>query len=147
MRELVLLGAVGLVCSAATVAVPARAAPPAGEAQETAKAVEAARAWLALVDSGKYGDSWEKAAAFFRKAVPKKTWTAQVGGVREPLGAVLERKLKSATFTRELPGAPDGSYVVIQFETRFAGKRSAVETVTPMLDPDGVWRVSGYYIR
>jgi hypothetical protein len=24
---------------------------------------------------------------------------------------------------------------------------SALETVTPMLDPDGIWRVSGYYIQ
>ena len=24
---------------------------------------------------------------------------------------------------------------------------SAIETVTPMLDADGVWRVSGYFIR
>lgn len=28
-----------------------------------------------------------------------------------------------------------------------APKASAVETVIPMADPDGVWRVSGYAIR
>jgi hypothetical protein len=26
-------------------------------------------------------------------------------------------------------------------------KAAAVETVTPMLDADGVWRVSGYFVR
>jgi hypothetical protein len=26
-------------------------------------------------------------------------------------------------------------------------KRSAVETITPMRDPDGQWRVSGYFIK
>ncbi|MGA9534411.1 MAG: DUF4019 domain-containing protein [Desulfobacterales bacterium] len=26
-------------------------------------------------------------------------------------------------------------------------KTSAVETITPMLDKDGQWRVSGYYIK
>jgi hypothetical protein len=46
-----------------------------------------------------------------------------------------------------LPGAPDGQYVVIQFETSFENKHNAVETVTPMLEPNGQWRVSGYYIR
>jgi len=45
------------------------------------------------------------------------------------------------------PGAPDGEYVVIQYDSSFENKTEAVETVTPMLDPDGVWRVSGYYIR
>jgi len=46
-----------------------------------------------------------------------------------------------------LPGAPDRKYVTIQIESVFENKSAAVETVTPMLDPDGVWRVSGYYIR
>ena len=46
-----------------------------------------------------------------------------------------------------LPGAPDGEYVVIQFEASFGNKRASVETVTPMLDKDGQWRVSGYYIK
>jgi len=36
---------------------------------------------------------------------------------------------------------------VIQFDAVFENKSSAVETVTPMLDPDGVWRVSGYFVR
>jgi hypothetical protein len=43
--------------------------------------------------------------------------------------------------------APDGEYVVIQFEASFENKKSAIETVTPMLDKDGNWRVSGYYVK
>ena len=50
-------------------------------------------------------------------------------------------------YTTNLPGAPDGEYVVIQYKTSFQNKASAIETVTPMRDPDGVYRVSGYYIR
>jgi hypothetical protein len=37
--------------------------------------------------------------------------------------------------------------VVIQYDTSFANKKSAVETVTPLLDSDGQWRVSGYFIN
>jgi hypothetical protein len=37
--------------------------------------------------------------------------------------------------------------VVITFETAFENKASAVETVTPMLEKDGKWRVSGYFIK
>jgi hypothetical protein len=36
---------------------------------------------------------------------------------------------------------------MVLFRSSFSNKQSAVETVTPMLDPDGTWRVSGYYIR
>jgi len=37
--------------------------------------------------------------------------------------------------------------VVIQFDSSFEHKQTAVETVTPMLDTDGKWRVSGYFIK
>ena len=46
-----------------------------------------------------------------------------------------------------MPGAPDGEYVVIQYSTNFQNKKSAIETVTPMKNKGGEWRVSGYYIK
>ena len=70
-----------------------------------------------------------------------------VRGVRNPLGKLKLRTLKSATYRTSLPGAPDGQYVVIQYQSSFENKRSALEIVTPMLDKDGVWRVSGYQVR
>ena len=62
-------------------------------------------------------------------------------------GAVVARTLRTGRPATELPGAPDGQYVVFEFDTQFAHKRAAVETVTPMRDTDGRWRVSGYFIR
>ncbi|HSM12682.1 MAG TPA: DUF4019 domain-containing protein [Thermoanaerobaculia bacterium] len=112
-----------------------------------AEAEKAARVWLAEVDGGDYGASWEHAAELFRNAVTKEAWQQQLGTARGALGAVGKRTLRSTTFTRTLPGAPDGEYVVILYDTSFANKANAVETITPMRDPDGVWRVSGYYIR
>lgn len=110
-------------------------------------AQQAAGDWLALVDSGKFADSWQEAAQMFKAAVSKEQWLSAMRASREPLGKMLSRKLKSATYTKTLPGAPDGEYVVIQFDTSLEHKQSAVETVTPMLDKDGKWRVSGYYIK
>jgi hypothetical protein len=118
----------------------------ANEAKE-ATAVAAAKTWLALVDEGIYGDSWETAAAYFRRAITKEKWVRMLTAVRDPLGNTVSRELSSKTYTQSLPGAPDGEYVVIQFETSFQNKKSAIETITPMLDNDGEWRVSGYYIK
>jgi len=36
---------------------------------------------------------------------------------------------------------------VIMYDTQFENKKSAVETITPMLDKDGKWRVAGYLIH
>ena len=110
-------------------------------------ALTSAGAWLGLVDGGKYAESWDQAAEYFRNAVTKEQWVASLGAVRTPLGKLVSRKLKSKKYTKTLPGAPDGEYVVIEYETQFEKKKSATETVTPMLDKDGKWRVSGYYIK
>ena len=111
------------------------------------KAIAAAQTWLTLVDQGGYGESWDTAAAYFKQAITKDKWEQAITAVRKPMGKMLSRKLLSQTYTQSLPGAPDGEYVVIQFETSFKNKKSGIETVTPMLDKDGQWRVSGYYIK
>ncbi len=67
--------------------------------------------------------------------------------VRKPLGDFVSRKLKSAKATAELPGAPAGQYVVMQFETSFANEKFAIETVTFMLEKDGQWKSVGYFIK
>jgi hypothetical protein len=113
--------------------------------KEAAKA--SALAWLQLVDEENYADSWDDAAEYFKNAVEKKTWVQMLGTVRTPLGKLLSRVPKGMTYRTSLPGAPDGQYVIIQFNTSFENKKSAIETVTPMLDADGKWRVSGYYIK
>ena len=132
----------GMALACALVAAPVRAA----ETPEDL-AQKAAESWLKLVDAGKYEESWTAAARLFKGAVTKEQWQQAASGVRKPLGKVISRKVKSRQMADKLPGAPDGKYVVIQYDTIFAAKAAAVETVTPMLDADGAWRVSGYFIK
>jgi len=112
-----------------------------------ASAQAASQAWLALTDSGAYSQSWEQSASLFQAAVSQSSWATTIQGVRLPLGALKSRLVKSATLTRSLPGAPAGEYVVIQYETQFEHKANAIETVTPVRERDGSWKVSGYYIK
>jgi hypothetical protein len=133
------------VFTCAALGFGAAALAPAASPEEEARKV--AETWLALIDQGKYGESWEKAAAMFKERIPQERWEALVAQVREPLGKLSSRSLLAAQFASELPGAPDGEYVVVQFNASFANKKNGVETVTPMKDPDGAWRVSGYQIR
>ena len=114
---------------------------------DTAPALQAAQAWLAEVDAGSYAKSWDDASALFQGAMPQDEWVKKVATVRSPLGPVVARKLRSVSYRKELPGAPTGEYVVLDYETRFENRPISVETVTPMRDKDGRWRVSGYYLR
>jgi Protein of unknown function (DUF4019) len=123
------------------------AAPlPAAETPEDAGQA-AAESWLKLVDAGDYDASWDQAAKLFKGSVTKEHWRQAIGGSRGPMGRLVSRKLKSREYKEKLPGAPDGKYVVVKFDTVFEKKSTAVETVTPMMDPDGTWHVSGYFIQ
>lgn len=110
-------------------------------------AQQSSDSWLKLVDGGKYSESWQEASQLFKSAVTQPQWLSALEKVRTPLGKMVSRKFKGAQYTKTLPGVPDGEYVVIQYETSFEHKQSAVETVTPMLDKDGKWRISGYFIK
>lgn len=117
------------------------------ELEKERVATAAAEAWLKLVDDGKYPESWKEAAEFFKGAMKSEQWEQALNGARKPLGKLVSRKFKRASYAKSLPGAPDGEYVSIQFDTSFENKKESVETITPMLDKDGKWRVAGYFIK
>jgi Protein of unknown function (DUF4019) len=117
------------------------------QAASTNIAQNAADAWLAFIDSQDYASSWNAAAKLFRARITQEQWKAAAQGARAPFGQLKRRTLKSATSTTTLPGAPDGEYVVFQFNTSFEQKAAAAETVTAVLEPDGSWHVAGYFIR
>jgi hypothetical protein len=110
-------------------------------------AVGPAQAWLRDIDSGHFAQSWTDAAQSFQSAISSEKWRESLQQARQPLGSLVSRKVISAQEMSSLPGAPDGRYIVMQFETSFTHKKSAVETVTFMLEKDGQWKAAGYYIR
>lgn len=114
---------------------------------DTKAAQASTEAWLSLIDKQSYAASWEEAATLFRNAVTQEKWQAAVQAARAPLGLLKSRTLKSKTSTTTLPGAPDGEYVVFQFNTSFEHRATAVETVTGIKEKDGTWRVGGYFIK
>lgn len=99
-------------------------------------AVTAAEKWLALIDVGDFAGSWNQAASCSSPPYPRRDgeplWKSAKPGSVKPC-----RVPRNPTGnTEELPGAPDGEYVVITYETAFERKRRATETVTPMKDED-----------
>lgn len=126
---------------------PAHAQGPDSATGAVAAARPAAMAWLALMDHGKFGEAWDSAATLFRKAITRQAWNEAATKARDPFGAFGSRERLVASFVTKPPNAPPGQYVVLQFRTRVKHGTTVVETVTPMKDADGRWRVSGYYIR
>ena len=106
----------------------------------------AASSWIHLVDTQHWDDSWADAGTLFRSQMPQPRWASTIAPIREPLGAVSSRVVKGITKSKSLPGAPDGDYEIVQFQTSFANKVAATETVVVSHEASG-WKVDGYFIR
>jgi hypothetical protein len=116
-----------------------------GEAET--QAAREARAWLEMVDQGKYEESWERASTYFKSIVTLEQWLEGMEETRQPMGKTLSRKVVDTQYRTSIPGAPEGEYVIVKFSASFENSKLATETVTPMLEENGEWRVSGYYIK
>jgi hypothetical protein len=138
---------VGFLCAVTLVASFASGCGKKADVGAEKAAISAAQTWLMEIDNGDYVQSWQNASALFQNAVTEEKWKTSMEMFRKPLGDLVLRKLKSAEHMTEMPGAPDGQYVVMQFETSFANKKSAIETVTFMLEKDGQWKSAGYFIK
>lgn len=134
------------VCLAVVVVSVLLSCSPANDANVKA-ATFAAEDWLVLVDSGRYGESWDHASALFQQKLSRERWEDTMGGGRSPFGAVVSRQLKSATYGTDLPTAPGVKYVAIQYRTKFANSPTLTETITPVQEPNGQWRVAGYFVK
>jgi hypothetical protein len=108
---------------------------------------DAARDWIALVDKADYVASWRAAGAKFQANITAERWAEAAKRVRVPLGEVKRRSGARTTFRHSFRGVPEGDYALVLFRTSFAQKAEAAETVTLEHEPDGKWRVIGYFIR
>jgi uncharacterized protein DUF4019 len=142
-----ILTAIGIGLVAGAVLLGAEGEDKAAEEAAKKASAEAAKSWLALVDAGEYAKSWSAAAALFQKQVSSDRWVETVRGARGELGKVVSRKATKADYSRTLPGAPDGEYVVQQYSSAFENKKEARETVVLLKEKDGSWKTVGYFIK
>ncbi|MEZ5419054.1 MAG: DUF4019 domain-containing protein [Vicinamibacterales bacterium] len=100
-------------------------------------------AWLLLVDSGHYEQSWAELDAFMRGQVSKKQW---VDALRVKRGKLGEVKGRSSLSQKALHGADAREYEHIELAVQFSS-RPARETITLVRGTDGSWQVCGYTVQ
>jgi hypothetical protein len=114
---------------------------------DTTPGLQAARGWLAQMDAGSYGVSYEGAAPALRAVVTKIQWEKDLVRVREPLGGVVNRKIRQAACTRGTPADPEADVCLIQYNTQFENRPLGDEQLTLLRGRDGAWRVAAYQLR
>jgi hypothetical protein len=105
---------------------------------------EAANRWLALVDQGKYGESWDTASNIMRFTIKRDEWIKAQEKLRGPLGNVISRTIVEQSPAKDPKGLPAGDYMVLAYKTKFTNRPSAYELVTMVLSTDGLWKVLTY---
>jgi hypothetical protein len=126
-----------LILSALPLAAQAQRRPVISAAVPTPD--DRARAWLVLVDDKNYAQSWSEAGKAFQTRRKSDAWALEEAAKREPLGAVASRDLKSIDLSRN-------NTAIIRYDTVFAHKAAAVETVTLGFE-NGAWSVTDYALN
>ena len=114
---------------------------------DTTSGLQAARAWLAQMDAGSYGASYEGASPALHGVVTKIEWEKDLERVRGPLGVVVNRKIRQAACTRGTPADPDAEVCLVQYNTQFEHRPLGDEQLTLLRGRDGAWRVAAYQLR
>lgn len=109
--------------------------------------VESATNWLMDADKQDYEGTWKSSSTLFQTAVELDDWRRSLKSARSPLGTVITRTVNSVEPLTQPPGAPDGTYTKLLFNSSFELKHSAQETITLVEETDGQWRVAGYFIK
>jgi hypothetical protein len=108
----------------------------------------AADHWLALVDAGRYAESWREAGSFLRSSIPEAQWVAELAELRRRAGRNLARELAVKDYATGVEDGPRGHVFVLKHRSAFENIPDAVETVSTIYEEEsGAWRVIGYSVQ
>lgn len=115
--------------------------------QDRTKAEQAASSFIQKIDQGDFAGSWKEGSRLFRTAIPEKHWVMALELGRAPLGAVEKRQISEERSAANPPGLPEGSYMIILYDTSFAKAPEVQELVTLIKEGGTSWKVLTYQIN
>ncbi len=107
--------------------------------------MKAAEAYLALLDQGKYAESWDAMSAVAHKAIARAGWAENVGKVRTATGKLKGRKLKRLDL-RATGAADRFNQAWFYAEFRAVGGETWSELVILTLEKGKDWKIDTYVI-
>lgn len=115
---------------------------------EFTEAQSEAMHFLNIVDNQVYWGAWLDAGGIMHDTISQEIWVAGMRAVRNHLGKVRARSFDAVQRVNSLPGGLLGDFVIIRYNTDFAYRSGASETVTLMLHPPiGIWKVICYNVK
>ena len=102
--------------------------------------------WLTFIDAGNYDDSWSHGSTLLQSQQMPDRWQARMRRLHDAYGDISMRSVTGVSFSKSMPGLPDGSYASVRFQSSFFKQRNATETVSLRFE-DGQWRPVSYTLR
>lgn len=102
--------------------------------------------FLALIDDGKYSESWESLAHLVRDKVNQKEWLEKLDKARSRSGGLVQRVQTSARSATALKDSPEGEYIILSYESDFQSAEDVSEYVAVMREGDS-WKVASYSMQ
>lgn len=147
-RKGLLIMSLVIAASLATLAIVASEQPQFAQAALMADASspseEQARAWLSLIDSGKFDESYDEAARALRDEYGRKIWELGMA-MRKTKGTLESRELLRSLQADVYPGRGAGEFQIVEFNTQFPYGNRQIERVVLEKTAQG-WKVSDYDI-
>ena len=106
---------------------PTPSPTPGGTPEEAAQKV--AEAWLPLLDSGRYAESWEPLSVKIKNDLSKRQWELGMTGFRGPLGKLKSRRLGKVIYIKSLQGYPGHEGAIVRFDSVYENRESVIELV------------------
>ena len=114
--------------------------------QKLEQAQPVAVEFLALIDDGKYSESWQSLAPLVRDKLKQKEWLEKLDQVRSRSGGLVKRVQKSARSATALKDSPEGEYIILSYKSDFQAAVDVTEYVAVMRDGDS-WKVASYSMQ
>ena len=105
--------------------------------------VAVAKTWLALIDAGKYDQSYAFGCNAFHDKIAQDKWLMALKTLRTPLGGVVNRSVTEHTIKPNGVQGLNGKCAVITYDTSFAKADGQIETVVLKWE-GGKWLGAGY---
>ncbi len=103
--------------------------------------------FINIIDNQIYGGAWLDAGAAMHDIMPQRIWAEGMRATRMHLGVVKARKVISHHVTKSLKGGLSGDFMIIHYQTQFANKPMATESVTLIQHMPGQWKVISYSVK
>ena len=109
--------------------------------------LEDAENFLTQLDQKAFSSAWQQTSPLFRMLNDEAGWKHTQQVLRQAYGPLKSRRFLRLSYRATYAHSPDGSYVIIQYQSQFENKVEATETVVLSCQTDSGCDIREYVLR